>query len=33
MLQANQRIIEFLFWLRNLWSPALIYLDKEFNQR
>jgi hypothetical protein len=27
MLQANQRIIEFLFWLRNLWS----HLDKEFN--
>jgi hypothetical protein len=20
MLQANRRIIEFLFWLRNLWS-------------
>jgi hypothetical protein len=20
MFQANQRIIEFLFWLRNLWS-------------
>jgi hypothetical protein len=28
-VQANQWIIEFLFWLRNVWS----HLDKEFNQR